>query len=391
MATRDVSDAGLTELERWFIDRGIPHFIAEYHSSTRVWTRALRFLVPTYLLASLPLGADTWRDAGIEFAATIVCILVAWVLVNLFRRQPPFSVPTRIGRVELGVYVVGPSLGHQILGQWTTAIAAAAGQLVLLGGAYVVTSYALIPLLTWTLKRSVDSLRVAGKATARALPLLLLVVTFFFMTAEVWQVFARLRGLPYGLTLLLFLVSGAAFAANRARRDIDADVCLDDPAELRELVAGTPAAALAARVPSIVPDCDTTLTRRQRINLLMVIVVNQVLLAIVIATVIGLFFLVFGFLGIGGEVIEAWVLHPAHPLWTVTVSGRQLMLSEELIRVTGFLATFSGFYFGVQSTTDPQLREGLDEFAEDNVRQLFAMRQVYLADLASESRNGPTT
>ena len=69
MATRDVSDAGLTELERWFIDRGIPHFIAEYHSSTRVWTRALRFLVPTYLLASLPLGADTWRDAGIEFAA----------------------------------------------------------------------------------------------------------------------------------------------------------------------------------------------------------------------------------------------------------------------------------------------------------------------------------
>ena len=126
MATRDVSDAGLTELERWFIDRGIPHFIAEYHSSTRVWTRALRFLVPTYLLASLPLGADTWRDAGIEFAATIVCILVAWVLVNLFRRQPPFSVPTRIGRVELGVYVVGPSLGHLILGQWTTAIAAAA-------------------------------------------------------------------------------------------------------------------------------------------------------------------------------------------------------------------------------------------------------------------------
>ena len=29
MATRDVSDAGLTELERWFIDRGIPHFIAD--------------------------------------------------------------------------------------------------------------------------------------------------------------------------------------------------------------------------------------------------------------------------------------------------------------------------------------------------------------------------
>lgn len=379
MATRELNDAGLTELERWFLDRGIPHFIAEYNSSTRVWTRALRFLVPTYLLASIPVGADTWRDAGIEFTATIVCILAAWVLVNLFRRQPPFSVPTRIGRVELGVYVLGPMLGHLILGEWTDALIAGAVQLVLLGGAYVVTSYALIPLSTWTLKRSVDSLRIAGKAMARALPLLLLVVTFFFMTAEVWQVFARLRGLPYGLTLLLFLVSGAAFAANRGRKELDADVCLDDDGEVRELVVGTPAEALAAHLPSIAPDCDTTLTRRQRINLLMVIVVNQVLLAIVVATVIGAFFLVFGFLGIGGEVIEAWVLHPPHSLWTLTVSGRQLMLSEELIRVTGFLATFSGFYFGVQSTTDPQLREGLDEFAEDNLRQLFAMRQVYLA------------
>jgi len=371
--------AELTDIERWFLDRGIPHFIADYNTSTRVWTRALPFLVATYLLAALPIGADTWRSAGVEFAVTITCIVAVWIALNLFRRQGPFARPRRIGRVELAVYVLGPALGHLLLGQPLAATIAAAVQLVLLGGAYVVTSYALIPLSTWTLKRSVDSLRVAGAAMARALPLLLLVVTFFFMTAEVWQVFARLRGLPYGFTLLLFLVAGAAFATNRGRRDLDGDINIDAD-EVAELVAGTPAEALSRGLP---PDelaiARRDLTRRQRINLLMVIVVNQVLLAIVVALAIGLFFLLFGFLGIGGDVIEAWVLHPPHSLWTVNVSGRSLMLSEELIRVTGFLATFSGFYFGVQSTTDPQLREGLAEFADDNLRQLFAMRRVYLA------------
>ncbi|MBX7069919.1 MAG: hypothetical protein K1X38_11080 [Microthrixaceae bacterium] len=376
MATPD-----LTELERWFLGRGIPHFIADYNHSTRVWTRALPFLLVTYLLAAVPVTADTWSDGAVEFAATVVCLLVAWVLLNLVRKQPFFSRPTRIGKVELGVYVLGPPLGHVLLGEPTGAAIAFGIQLALLTGAYVVASYALIPLLGWTLQRSVDSLRVAGTAMARALPLLLLVVTFFFMTAEVWQVFGRLQGVPYGLTLMLFLVSGAAFAANRGRKELDGAANVHDRDEMAELVAGTPAADACRRLSDEAFASEPPpLTGRQRINLLLVIVVNQVLLAVVVATAIGGFFLAFGFLGIGGDVVEAWVLHPPNPLFTWTISSRPLVFSEELIRVSGFLATFSGFYFSVQSTTDPRLREGLDEFAEDNVRQLLAMRQVYLAD-----------
>lgn len=384
MAAPEITDTALSDVERWFLARGIPHFIADYNTATRVWTRALPFLLVTYLLAAVPIGATTWRVAGIEFAVSIACIVAAWFLLNLFRRQPLLSRPRRIGRVELAVYVLGPAIGHLLLGEVADAGLTIAIQLVLLGGAWIVTSYALIPLSSWTLRRSFDSLRVAGAATARALPLLLLVVTFFFMTAEVWQVFARLQGLPYAFTLLLFLVAGASFAAHRARRELDDARYTADPVEITDLIAGTPAAGL--RIPGEADDRSTespALSSRQRTNLLLVIVINQVLVALVVAAAIGAFFLVFGFLGIGGDVIEAWVLHPPHALWTMRISGRTLLLSEELIRVTGFLATFSGFYFGVQSTTDPKLREGLDEFTEDNLQQLFAMRTVYLADRAT--------
>lgn len=376
-----MATAELTDIERWFLARGIPHFIADYDASTKVWTRALPFLLITYLLAAMPITADTWAEATVEFAATVVCLVVAWVLLNVFRRQAPFSRPRRIGKVELAVYVLGPTLGHLLLGEAAGAAIAFLIQLALLVSAYLVTSYALIPLLRWTLKRSVDSLRIAGAAAARALPLLLLVVTFFFMTAEVWQVFARLQGVPYALTLTLFLLSGAAFAANRGRKELDGAANAHNRDEMAELVAGTPAADACRRLPDAAfTNEPPPLTGRQRINLLLVIVVNQVLLAVVVATAIGGFFLAFGFLGIGGDVVEAWVLHPPNPLFTWTISSRPLVFSEELIRVSGFLATFSGFYFSVQSTTDPRLREGLDEFAEDNVRQLLAMRQVYLAD-----------
>lgn len=375
-----MADAGLSEIERWFLARGIPHFIADYDNETRVWTRATPFLLVTYLLAAVPVAADSWGAAGIEFAVSMGGVVAAWVVLNLIRRQAPFARPRRVGRFELAIYVVGPALGHVILGDPGIAALVAAVQLVLLGFAYVFTSYALFPLLRWTVKRSFDSLRAAGVAMARALPLLLLlVVTFFFLTAEVWQVFARLQGIPYGLTLVLFLVAGAAFVARRARSELAVER-IDDADELRDLVEGTPAAAqLRAAGQAALEAVDTTLTRRQRINLLLVIVINQVLLAIVVAAAIGAFFLVFGFFAIGADVVEAWVLHPPHSLWSIELSGRTLMLSEELVRVTGFLATFCGFYFGVQSATDPTLREGLDDFAEDNLRQLFAMRQVYLA------------
>lgn len=378
----------LTDLERWFVDRGIPHFIDDYDSSTRVWTRALPFLVVTYALAAFPLGGHGVADSALKFAATLAVMLAAWIVANIVRGRPPLSRPRRVGRVELAVYVLGPTLGHLVFGDGSAVGFVLLGQLLGLGIAYVVTSYALIPLTTWTVRRSVRSLRVAGPATARALPLLLLVVTFFFLTTEVWQVFAGLKGLPYGLTLMMFVVAGAAFAYNRGKAELAESVDLD-PDVVGALVAGTPAESLSSGLrPSDLEGAGEPLRRRQRTNLLLVVVVNQVLLALVVATVIGVFFLLLGFLALDNKLIETWVLHPADPLFSLTISGRTLIMSAELVRVTGFLATFSGFYFGVQSTVDPQLRAGLDVFAQDDLRELFAIRRVYLASLGGHDRTG---
>jgi hypothetical protein len=54
------------------------------------------------------------------------------------------------------------------------------------------------------------------------------------------------------------------------------------------------------------------------------------------------------------------------------------VITEELVRVSGFLGAFTGMYFTVVLSTDATYRE---EFAEDvapQVRQAFAVRIAYL-------------
>ena len=70
----------------------------------------------------------------------------------------------------------------------------------------------------------------------------------------------------------------------------------------------------------------------------------------------------------------------------VGVGGRELVLTEPLIRVSAFLGAFTGMYFTVQLSTDASYRE---EFAEDvapQLRQALAVRCVYRRALAAGAR-----
>ncbi|HKY15519.1 MAG TPA: hypothetical protein VJM33_11400 [Microthrixaceae bacterium] len=373
---REFDEPGLDEIERWFLRRGIPHFIADYDTDRRVFTRSLPFLVVVYLLAAAPI-ASTWSEAATELAISLPILVGTWVVSNLARRRQPFSRPAAIGPWELSVFVIGPALPHLVLGEPAVALAWAIAASVILGLTYVVTSYGLVPLFLWGLRQLMATLRGAGAATTRALPLLLVAVTFFFITAEVWQVFAGLRGVPYGLALSLFLIAGLGFVATSVRGDIEPARTFDNWDEVSAAAATTPAAGLS---PPVDQPCEPVpLNLRQRLNVMLVAVTSQLLLSVVVALVIGCFFLVFGFLVIDAGIVEAWTLGEANVWWSVSISGQELVLTEQLVRVSGFLATFSGFYFGVYSVSEPALQEGLSDNTEAGLRELFAARRLYLA------------
>jgi len=376
-------NADIRECESWFLRRGIPLFIADYDADTRIWTRAVPFLAVAYLALSAPYSADELLDATIEWAIALVVLVAAWVLGNLADRRRPFSRPTQIGWIELSAFVVGPALSHAIERDWLAAVVAAAAGLVVLALTYEVVAYGIVPLTGWMAERLLRSLGDLRAAAVRALPFLLLFVTFFFFTAETWQTFARLEGLPYGLTLLLFLGVGIAFVSARLRPDMEALEHFSSWEEVLDEAQYTPACALGA--PSGDELSHVSLSKRERRNVLLVAVVSQVILAVMVATVIGAFFLVLGTLTADAELISSWVGHEPHVYLTLRLSGRPLIFTEEHIRVAGFLATFSGFYFGVYSVADPTFRQGLTDDSTTQLRAAFAARLLYREALASSA------
>jgi hypothetical protein len=84
--------------------------------------------------------------------------------------------------------------------------------------------------------------------------------------------------------------------------------------------------------------------------------------------------------------MAAWTADESvHVLARAHLSGRELVVTEELLRVAAFLAAFTGLHFTVVLSTDQAYREEFRDEAQAEIRQVFAVRAAYLAS------RGPTT
>ena len=70
-------------------------------------------------------------------------------------------------------------------------------------------------------------------------------------------------------------------------------------------------------------------------------------------------------------------LDDVHVLAEATVSGRTLVVSEPLLRVSFFLGAFSGMYFTVVLTTDDTYRNEFTDDIAPQIREALAVRSAY--------------
>lgn len=350
--------------------------------------RLARWMTVAFLLVMLfevpSLAANVW----VTVAISVGVVLVTWVLGNLVRHRRPLTPPERITWVETTVFLAVPSLavllvahdplildGEEIPGPWVALAAAIvmfAGQLILFAVVNLLAYSGVMALVPWLWRRMVSSFMAGGAALGRTLPLLLGVVGFLFFTGELWQAFGGLSPWAYLLAIGLFIFMGWLFLHTRGL-DLDALARFDDDAELSRLVQGTPLQGGTVDLPAVCP-----LTRDQERNLRLVMVISKLTIATVVGLAVFVFFLVFGVFTVNAQVVQAWTQAQPHVLLQWGTERYAYALTLQHLRVSGFLAVFSGFYFAVVSATDPTLREGLRDNAEDDVRQACAARLVAL-------------
>lgn len=311
--------------ERWFVRHGLPYFV---NGESRAVRRGLRPSRLGPVLALVALGA-----LGVG-------AVVGWLA----------------GDVSLGVSSAMMSFGLGV-------------------GVYAATTLRAWAIARWAVLRTLKTLRSLFPLVTRALPLLLIFVTFLFINAEVWQVSAALDGGVLWATVMLFVGFAVVFLLARLPEQLD-QVDVDvDAQDLIVRCAGTPLEAAARRLAAENRQVhlDAHVTGLQKANLILVLLIAQLVQVLLLSLAVLAFFLAFGAVAMDEGVVESWIGDAA----PVTYPFGGSLVSLELLQVSIFLAAFSALYFTVSALTDEVYRQ---EFFTSVLRELeraLAARTVY--------------
>ena len=312
----------VTAAERWFEDHGLPYFVRD--NEARV------------------LAALSWPR--------LVPVLVSGLMVGVV--------------AGIAVGVASDDVSNGVL---TGALVVGAVALV-----YALASLHLGPILRWAAGQTFGSLGWIFPLITRALPLLLLFMTFLFINTEVWQVSSALdRGLLW-LTVLLFAAVAVAFLLVRLPEEVRRVSAEAQGDRLVEICAATPVESVAADVRG--DAAQVSLSALQRTNLVLVLLFSQALQVLLLALSVFSFFIAFGKVAIKDSVIESWV-GIDEP--TDLPSLGWLPVSNELFQVSVFLAAFSGLYFTVYAVTDENYRRQFFTSIAEELERAVGVQTVY--------------
>lgn len=225
----------------------------------------------------------------------------------------------------------------------------------------------------WALRRGFDSLGLLLPLATRALPMLLLFITFLFINTEVWQVASALKGGVLWGAVLFFAAAALLFLVPRLAEELDKFDDAVSPDDVLAATAGTPLAAAAQEVVDSDIDlpAEAQVTGLQMVNLVLVLVVAQAVQVLLLALAVFAFFMVFGAVAIEDSVITSWLGEDPHPLFGLT------FVSVELLHVSVFLAGFSGLYFTVVAITDELYRKEFFVEILGELARAVGVRVVY--------------
>ncbi|MDQ3096325.1 MAG: hypothetical protein M3Q82_10330 [Actinomycetota bacterium] len=314
--------AMVAEAERWFEQHGLPYFVAG--NERRVLATLRRTRLAPVIVVALVVGLAAGVGTGLLTTDVSTGVLVGAVAVA-------------------GLVFV-----------------------------YALVSLHLQPIVRWAVRQTFGSLGWLFPLITRALPLLLLFMTFLFINTEVWQVSSALdRGLLW-LSVLLFATVAVAFLLVRLPEEVRRVSDEADDDGLVRICRGTPVEAAAVEFTE---EAAVRLSPLQRANLVLVLLFSQALQVLLLAVSVFCFFLVFGKVAVSDSVIQSWVGDRPKPLPSLD----WLPISNELFQVSVFLAAFSGLYFTVYAVTDENYRNQFFTSISEELERAVGVQAVYRA------------
>ncbi|MFN3219917.1 MAG: hypothetical protein ACE367_25795 [Acidimicrobiales bacterium] len=368
--------------ERWFVKQGLPHAIEDYSATDDVFTRAAPFLSLVFLLevfASFDDRFQGWGQAAVFFGSLAI-LLAAVVVVNRLRGRRPFQLPDDVGPIELAAFVIVPGLlpllfSNDGIERFSAIVVF---NLALLALTYVSTSYGLFPMIRFGARLMWDRVGQVGLLMARILPLLLLFTAFIFLNAEMWQVASDFAPAFYAMAVGVLVLAGVGFIWLRSPQVVAELEHFESWDTVCRLASATdaPCADVVPRHPERTP--SPPLERSAQRNVALLVVISQAVQVVLVALVIGLFYVGFGVLAVRRETVEQWTVGGGDVISSFDFLGSEVILTWEHLAVSGFIAAFSALQFAVSLITDATYREEFYDDVTGEIRQVLAVRSLYL-------------
>ncbi len=385
------------DVERWFIAQGLPHAIHDYSATTDVWTRAAPFLSIVFLLEATASFGDRftgWTQAGV-FLAALALLFGAVAALNTFRGRSRFARPDDVGFLEIALFVFGPPLLPLVFSRDGSGfLLLVLVNIAILAVTYVTVSFGMLPMLRTAAGHIVREVSDLGRLMLRSLPLLLLFATFLFLNAEMWQVAHDFTPAFYAIAVGFVALLSLAFLAFRIPSEMSTLAGFTSWDEVCEVAYACDAPIEQRERPWLNdPPQPNPLERVDRVNIGMLLFARQAVQVILVALVIGAFYVAFGLFTVRKETIVTWTAatdatFSDRAIVETTLFGSELVLTWELLAVSGFIAAFSALQFAVSLITDTTYRDEFFADAANEIRGVLAVRALYLDDI---ERQGPRT
>jgi hypothetical protein len=301
----------------------------------------------------------------------------------------PRTARRRRATIVVGAWLaLGAALIMADLPWWVAALVGITIPALAAGVSYLLLDLGVLALFVHQGRPALDGLRATTSVAIRALPPLLAVLLFLSLASETWRAFGRLEGWRYGSVLIGFGILSAVILSAGLRRERHALLAPAPGAELESAARATPAAALVEA--GVVPEAPP-LDRLARINVSVALLVSLGIRVLAVGAVVCLAFIVFGMLIVDRALTAEWAGQAPHVLLSVRLGGREVILSEALVRVATTLGAFASLYFAGVAMGDTRNREQFLDDELERLAQVMAAWSYYRGALTSPSATYQST
>jgi hypothetical protein len=381
----ETDDALLARTESWFVRHGLPYFIEDRKATDDVFTPALPLLLGYFvinLMVVLSLRLTLWqRVGGAVLGILLLCFL--YMLRNRVKGDKALGLPRRTGWLEIAGFVLIPPVVDLATRHKPRLALLDLGVSVVVVLLICLVAAALVPLAGWALRRTFQELGEVFNLAARALPLLFLFNSFLFISKDVWEFSAEMSRQRIWGVVALFAVFTMLFLFYQLPTEVRRVAAHDDRTTILTACRNTPMQTVVERV--MLHEGELPLTRSQRVNVLLVLFIGQILQVLLLGVLVFMFFLGFGKAALTDRLLNEWTGMPGGTYEPVTIFGHKLQnylhvaIDNRLWQVSLFLAAVSAFFFAISSLTDEAYKAQFYERMNGELETAIQVRRVYLA------------